>query len=212
MTRTSRNRRLARRMGKPKGTGHNNATEKTMQPISDLTTRLREKSREPSQNETRSVNPLAQAFRQTTASNYDRPTITQSHIDRLWQHMSATFGHKWISSYGAMPSETWLAGLVDMTPEELRTGLVTSLTWEQEWPPTLPQFRNLCRPRREEAHQVYQALPEPDSVREQRKAVGMAHLTSLREEGRYREWLQANSGRVISDFDSHLRTVSAWVK
>jgi hypothetical protein len=110
-----------------------------------------------------------------------------------------------------MPSETWLAGLVDMTPEELRTGLVACMTWEPEWPPTLPQFRLLCRPIREEAHQVYQRLPEPAEHRAQRKAIGIAHLANLREEGRYRDWLQANAGRVISDFDSHLRTVRAWV-
>jgi hypothetical protein len=54
-------------------------------------------------------------------------------------------------------------------------------------------------------------LPEPEEHRAQRKAIGIAHLANLREEGRYREWLQANAGRVISDFDSHLRTVRAWV-
>lgn len=150
-------------------------------------------------------------MRATTASNCDRPTITQSHIDRLWQHMSATFGHKWISSYGAMPSETWLAGLVDMTPEELRTGLVACMTWEQEWPPTLPQFRTLCRPIREVAHQVYQRLPEPEEHRERRKAVGMAHLASMKEEGRFRDWLKSNAGRIESDFDMEMRTVRAWL-
>jgi hypothetical protein len=126
--------------------------------------------------------------------------------------MAACFGHKWVSSYGAMPSETWLAGLIDMSPLELQTGLVACLTWEGEWPPTLPQFRLLCRPRREEAHRVYQALPEPEEARSQRKATGMAALASLREEARYREWLAAHAARPMSDFDAHLRTVQSWVK
>lgn len=182
-----------------------------MQPISDLTTRLPQKSRGPLPNETPPVNRLAQAFRQTTSSNLDRATIGQSHIDRLWQHMSATFGHKWISSYGALPSETWLAGLVDMTPDELRTGLVACMTWEAEWPPTLPQFRTLCRPIREVAHEIYQRLPEPEEHRAQRKAVGLAHLASLREEGRFKDWLKANAGRIESDFDMTMRTVRAWL-
>ena len=125
--------------------------------------------------------------------------------------MSATFGHKWISSYGALPSETWLAGLVDMTPDELRTGLVACMTWENEWPPTLPQFRTLCRPIREVAHEIYQRLPEPEEHRERRKSVGMAHLASLREEGRFKDWLKANAGRVESDFDMTMRTVRAWL-
>lgn len=125
--------------------------------------------------------------------------------------MAACFGHKWVSSYGAMPSETWLAGLIDMTPRELQTGLVSALTWEQEWPPTLPQFRALCRPRREAAHQVFHALPEPDESRARRKAVGLAHLAGLREEARYREWLATHAKRAMSDFDAHLRTVRSWV-
>jgi hypothetical protein len=126
--------------------------------------------------------------------------------------MGATFGHRWISSYGAEPSSTWLAGLVDMTPEELRTGLVACLTWEPVWPPTLPQFRKLCRPIQHAAHEIYQRLPEPEAVREQRRAAGLTHLANLREESRYREWLSANTGRVDSDFDMHMRTVRAWLK
>ena len=177
-----------------------------MKNVSQLITQPSAKSGKPSQNEMPS---LAQAFRQTTSSNLDRPTIKQSHIDRLWEHMSATFGHKWISSYGVAPSETWLAGLIDMTPEELKTGLLTCLTWEQEWPPTLPQFRNLCRPRKEEAHQVYQRLPEPEEHREKRKAIGLAHIASMKEEGRFRDWLRENAGRLESDFDIHLRSVRA---
>jgi hypothetical protein len=86
------------------------------------------------------------------------------------------------------------------------------MSWEHEWPPTLPQFRQLCRPIREVAHQVYQRLPEPEEARDRRKAIGMAHLASLREEGRYREWLQANAGRIEADFDMTMRTVLAWLK
>lgn len=126
--------------------------------------------------------------------------------------MGATFGHRWISSYGAEPSETWLAGLVDMTPEELRTGLVACMTWEPEWPPTLPQFRKLCRPVQQAAHEIYQRLPEPEERRAERKAIGLQHLASLREESRYRDWLQRNARRRVADFDSHLRTVRTWLK
>ena len=126
--------------------------------------------------------------------------------------MGATFGHRWISSYGTEPSETWLAGLVDMTPEELRTGLVACMTWEPEWPPTLPQFRKLCRPVQQAAHETYQRLPEPEGYREARKASGLAHLAALREETRYREWLQANANRAAADFEIFMRTVRAWVK
>jgi hypothetical protein len=121
--------------------------------------------------------------------------------------MTETFGHAWTSSYGETPSDTWLAMLIDMTPEELRTGLIACANWTERFPPTLPQFRALCRPRREEAHQVFRRLPEPEEVRTQRREQGLAHLAGLREEGRYREWLAANAGRVEADFDMLLRSV-----
>lgn len=95
--------------------------------------------------------------------------------------MAATFGHKWVSSYGAEPSDTWLAGLIDLSQEELKTGIVACLSWEAEWPPTLPQFRSLCRPRREEAHQVYRKLPEPPEEVQKRKEAGISHLAGIRE-------------------------------
>jgi hypothetical protein len=108
--------------------------------------------------------------------------VGPAHIDRIWERMAGIFGHKWTSSYGAEPSDTWLAGLIDMSEEELRTGLVACLTWPEEWPPTLPQFRQLCRPRREEAHRIYRAaLPEPPEVRARRKAAGVAALQGIRD-------------------------------
>lgn len=123
--------------------------------------------------------------------------------------MTGVFGHRWVSSYGAMPSETWLAGLIDLEPEQLRTGLVACLDWQGDWPPTLPQFRALCRPRVHEAHKIFQRLPEPEGSRERRKASGMAHLAAMKEEGRYRDWLRQNAGRIEADFDMMLRSLHA---
>lgn len=95
--------------------------------------------------------------------------------------MTGIFGQRWLSSYGVEPSETWLAGLIDMEPGELQIGLVACLSWESDWPPTLPQFRALCRPRRDECHRVYRAqLPEPAEVRSQRLESGRVVLDSLR--------------------------------
>ncbi|MDE3023876.1 MAG: hypothetical protein KGI54_18825, partial [Pseudomonadota bacterium] len=39
---------------------------------------------------------------------------------------------------------TWSEGLAGLTTLEIQTGLQSSLN--VEWPPSLPQFRNLCKP------------------------------------------------------------------
>ena len=99
-----------------------------------------------------------------------------------------------------------------MSPEELRTGIVACLHWEPDWPPTLPQFRRLCRPRGEEAYRLYRALPEPPEAREQRKAAGLAQLTALREETRYRAWLAEHAHRRESPLSAVLRQVRALMR
>lgn len=153
-----------------------------MKKISYLTTLHQARSGEQSEQETHEKprSPFVQAAAESMSST-SGTGIGRSHIDRIWERMSQIFGHKWSSSFGAEPSETWLAGLIDMTEEEIRTGLVACLNWAEEWPPTLPQFRSLCRPRREEAHKVFIALPDSPENRERRLQAGKSAIASIRE-------------------------------
>lgn len=125
--------------------------------------------------------------------------------------MAETFGHTWFHNYGETPNSAWVDGLSDFTVDDIRFGLEALKTWKRDYPPNLIQFRGLCRPVVEEAHKFVHRLPEPEENREKRKAVGLAHIAGLREEGRYREWLEANAGRVESDFDMTMRTIRSWL-
>lgn len=58
--------------------------------------------------------------------------------------MSKIYGHRWVSSYGEEDDGTWLSGLADLTPDHLAAGLRSCLHSGEEWPPTLPAFRNRC--------------------------------------------------------------------
>ncbi|WP_026279089.1 hypothetical protein [Thioalkalivibrio sp. ARh3] len=40
-----------------------------------------------------------------------------------------------------MAVQEWAEGLQGMTPEQTQQGLET---WDSEWPPTLPEFRDAC--------------------------------------------------------------------
>lgn len=67
--------------------------------------------------------------------------------------MTSIYGHRWVSSYGlpvdesgalTETAETWRRGLAGLARPALARGFTTLLANGQEWPPTLPEFRDLC--------------------------------------------------------------------
>lgn len=60
--------------------------------------------------------------------------------------MAKIYGHRWVSSYGETDDGTWLSGLYDVTPDQVRNGLEKLRVSAQGWPPTLPEFRSMCLP------------------------------------------------------------------
>lgn len=96
--------------------------------------------------------------------------------------MAETFGHKWTSNYGTAPNQSWIDGLADMTVDDLRNGLSNLRGWQDDegWPPTLLQFRELCRPRAAPAHAAYQPLPAPRSSWDERKEAAALAFDGLR--------------------------------
>jgi len=64
----------------------------------------------------------------------------------LWQLMSSMFGHKWTSAYGddVDPDRVWQACLADVSPERIRHGMSKLGRSGRDWPPAVPEFRNIC--------------------------------------------------------------------
>lgn len=92
--------------------------------------------------------------------------------------MTAIYGHRWVSSYGADDDgDTWLRGLQGVTGAEIAAGLETCCSRGEAWPPSLPEFRALCRPpkdRREHAgmyRDFPKALPPPRDPAKARAAI-----------------------------------------
>lgn len=73
--------------------------------------------------------------------------ISPGYLDRLFERLLAMYGEKFVRQWSMVPVETmkrtWAEELADLTTEELKRGLNACRT--REWPPTLPEFRNLCR-------------------------------------------------------------------
>lgn len=88
-------------------------------------------------------------------------------MGQVWQRMAAMYGHRWTSNYGPEDDGTWRKGLSGLTTDQIGQGLVKCLVrkpeaGEQDWPPTLNEFRALCLPERIPAiHRDYVALPKP---------------------------------------------------
>lgn len=124
-------------------------------------------------------------FTKTTIQDRDSESeqLTPRHFDRLWLRMTEAFGHKWTSSFGERPTKTWTDGLNDMTVADLKRGLVSLKMWQEDsgWPPTLLQFRELCRPHSAPAHSAYVPLPEPLTPFELRQQKAAQVFQSLRD-------------------------------
>jgi hypothetical protein len=69
-------------------------------------------------------------------------------IERIFQRMEDRYGDLWAQRYGAFPRErvkrSWADDLSEMSGEEIARGVVACR--DLKFPPTLPEFRALCRP------------------------------------------------------------------
>ena len=127
-----------------------------MKHISELTTQPRQESQGQPNIDAASEKPLPQP-------QPDRL------MDRLWTRMTRIYGHRWTSSFGDGDDGTWAMGLHDILPTEIAHGLSACVTRDHDWPPSLPEFRHLCRPEAETVkacQQPYSALPRPNVDRE----------------------------------------------
>lgn len=68
-------------------------------------------------------------------------------VERLFERLLAMYGRKFADMWGCVEiaslKATWAKALGDLTHEEIAAGLTRCL--DREWPPTLPEFRALCR-------------------------------------------------------------------
>lgn len=114
---------------------------------------------------------------------FSKGNLSESHFERLWQRMAEAYGHKWTSSYGVEPNQSWIDGLADMTTDDIKRGLASLKNFQDDegWPPTLLQFRDLCRPRTCPAHEIYKPLPLPTKPFAERQKEAVAALASMRD-------------------------------
>lgn len=97
--------------------------------------------------------------------------------------MTEVFGTRWTSQYGDTLPDTWRRALADMSGADIGQGLIACLKEAREWPPSLPEFRRMCRPARRENEAAYHAPPErllPHKLSDEERAKGREHIAALR--------------------------------
>ena len=71
------------------------------------------------------------------------------------------FGYHWTNSYGESDNGAWLTGLHDLDPKDILEGINSVRLSGREWPPSLPQFRALCKPITPPYFDTYAKLSKP---------------------------------------------------
>lgn len=94
----------------------------------------------------------------TNATHSEKPMVINvprpAAMRKLWERMSAIYGHRWTSAYDercddengvlTVPGETWQRGLAGVSDQSIGKGISACIVAADPWPPTLPQFRGMC--------------------------------------------------------------------
>jgi hypothetical protein len=83
----------------------------------------------------------------TTESSTSTTALPESWVERLFERMLLTYGKKFSDQWGAADTDSliafWSQDLSGYSSVELKRGLDALAT--RDWPPTLPEFKKLCR-------------------------------------------------------------------
>lgn len=81
-------------------------------------------------------------------------------VEALHLQQLHSYGKRYTDMWGAVDADkliaSWTAGLRGYTPREIKRGMAA--LEHREWPPTLPEFRKLCRPPIDPTEAYHQAV------------------------------------------------------
>ena len=110
----------------------------------------------------------------TAASNTQHEATTKqplpdSWVSALFAKLQARYGYRWSSAYpgevlpGALAE--WAEGLSGVTGEQIKAGLAAL---DSPWPPSLPEFREICAGSRGRINNAAYRLTAPQRVIKQK--------------------------------------------
>lgn len=101
--------------------------------------------------------------------------------------MGQMFGSRWTSAFGDEDTgDVWRAGLKCLSDSDIKRGLNRMVSDNYKWPPSLPEFRELCQEQKKQqssfggAHKALPiGLPEPKEFVSRRKKKGREQIGCL---------------------------------
>lgn len=88
------------------------------------------------------------------------PSLPDEWVDRIFDVMENRYLAKWFDAFGGIPPDRvkaqWARELADFAPQEIKRGLEA----DKPWPPTLPEFKLLCRPVRDPKTEWIEAVEQ----------------------------------------------------
>ena len=95
-----------------------------------------------------------------TALSTSTTPLPESWIEKLFHKMLLEYGKKFSDQWGGADTDEliahWARELAGYTGQEIKRGLAGIDT--REWPPTLPEFKKMCRPPVNEMTAYYEAI------------------------------------------------------
>lgn len=90
--------------------------------------------------------PLVESRQQSQQSERSSRLLDRLTILSLWDSMGKMYGPKWESSFGTDPDpgNIWAACLCGLEASHIAIGFAALRDRGIEWPPSAPEFRNLC--------------------------------------------------------------------
>lgn len=96
----------------------------------------------------------------TSTESWPANAMPKRWIESLFERMLFEYGKKFSDQWGGADAEGlkahWAQRLSDLTNDELKRGV--SLLEGREWPPSLPEFRKMCRPPLDMTNAYYEAV------------------------------------------------------
>jgi hypothetical protein len=96
----------------------------------------------------------------TTTSSTSTNGLPEAWVERLFERMLLTYGRKFTDQWAAADTDAltahWSQELAGFGGDELSRGLAALET--RDWPPTLPEFKRMCRPPVDPLTAYYEAV------------------------------------------------------
>jgi hypothetical protein len=96
---------------------------------------------------------------QTSSTLINEP-LPQSWVEKMFDQMLLNYGRKFTEQWGGADPDKlinhWARDMASYTPAEIKRGLAALEL--RDWPPTLPEFKKLCRPPMDVTAAYYEAI------------------------------------------------------